>query len=331
MEKIAEICGIEFYYIENNVFKSDTVAVNFCDRLDRARAYKNALLPALLWRGSKKYTTSKALTVRCQELYGSIVLTDVGKRSEIQHMMFMTDFLKEEYAEACGNDDTGVSADEIEEEAFSLLLDIITNPVTENGGFLESYFRQECINLNNDILAEKNDKQHYAMRRCREVMCENEAFGLSELGELTDGENLTSKELYEYYREYFLKKIQCKVFYCGRSKPDKLIELFRRAAETGVFGDGNRENAYTEYVEKKVILPENVKYVTENYEIQDGKLVMGFRTNTDRESDDFFALVLMNTVYGGGTSSKLFRNVREKNSLAYYAGSRVSAVKGIMI
>ena len=87
MEKIAEIRGIEFYYIENNTFKSDTVAVNFCDRLDRSRAYKNAIIPAMLWRGCTDYPTSKELTTKCQELFGSVFLTDVSKRSEIHHML----------------------------------------------------------------------------------------------------------------------------------------------------------------------------------------------------------------------------------------------------
>ena len=182
MEKIAEICGIEFYYIQDSKFKSDAVAVNFCDRLTKERAYKNALLPALLWRGCKKYPSSKALSIRCQELYGSMIMTDVGKRSEIQHMVFTADYLKPEYAKPCNRGNDEAVGSDIEDEIFSLLIDVITDPFTIDGGFDEKYFNQERTNLDNDILAEKNDKQHYAMKRCREIMCENEAFGLSELG-----------------------------------------------------------------------------------------------------------------------------------------------------
>jgi len=329
MEKIAEICGIEFYYIENNTFKSDTVAVNFCDRLDRKRAYKNALMPALLWRGCKDYPTSKALTVRCQELFGTVFVTDVGKRSEIQHMPFVADFLKDEYVEAFDSGEN-IAEDFLSEESFKLMIKVLTDPVTEGNGFSKKYFEQECINLNNDIYAEKNDKRHYAMTRCREIMFEGEAFAVSELGYAEDGESLTPEELYDYYRNYFLRKVPCRVFYCGKKRPDALVKMFREAAETGIFGEGERGGAYIDYVEKHCIPDDEVKVVTEDCEISDGKLVMGFRTNTPQDSDGFFPLVLMNTVYGGGTSSKLFTNVREKNSLAYYAGSRVSAVKGVM-
>ncbi|MBQ8164505.1 MAG: insulinase family protein [Clostridia bacterium] len=329
MEKIAEICGIEFYYIENSNFKSDTVTVNFCDRLDAKRAYKNAVIPALLWRGCRDYPTSKKLTVKCQELFGTAFMTDVGKRSEIQHMLFMVDFLKDEYVKAFDGEEN-FDDEYIAKEAFKLLIKVLTDPVTEGSGFSEKYFKQECTNLNNDIYAEKNDKHHYAMRRCREVMFAGEAFAVSELGYAEDGENLSSEELYDYYRSYFLKKVPCRVFYCGKKRPDALVDMFREAAATGVFGDGERGGAYIDYVEKHYISREEIKSLTEEYEISDGKLVMGFRTNTPQDSDGFFPLVLMNTVYGGGTSSKLFKNVREKNSLAYYAGSRVSAVKGVM-
>lgn len=329
MEKIAEICGIEFYYIENSSFKSDTVAVNFCDRLDRERAYKNALLPALLWRGCKDYPTSKALTIRCQELFGTVFLTDVGKRSEIHHMLFMTDFLKDEYVEVFDGEEE-IPEDYLSEESFKLLIKVLTEPVTDGDGFSGKYFEQECTNLNNDIYAEKNDKRHYAMTRCREIMFEGEAFAVSELGYAGDCEKLTAEELYKYYRNYFLKRVPCRVFYCGKKRPEALLKVFKEAAETGIFGDGERGGAYIDYVEKHYIPENQVKFVTEECEISDGKLVMGFRTNTPQDSDGFFPLVLMNTVYGGGTSSKLFTNVREKNSLAYYAGSRVSAVKGVM-
>lgn len=329
MEKIAEICGIEFYYIENSTFKSDTVAVNFCDRLDRNRAYKNALLPAMLWRGCKDYPTSKELTTKCQDLFGTVFLTDVGKRSEIHHMLFMADFLKDEYVQAF-DDDNDIPEDMLSEESFKLMIKVLTEPVTEDGRFLNKYFEQECINLDNDIAAEKNDKRHYAMLRCREIMFEGEAFAVSEIGYQGDSDGLTAEELYRYYREYFLKKVPCRVFFCGKKRPDLLVKMFKDAAERGIFGDGERGGAYIDYVEKHYIPDNEVKFVVEECEISDGKLVMGFRTNTPQDSDGFFPLVLMNTVYGGGTSSKLFTNVREKNSLAYYAGSRVSAVKGVM-
>jgi predicted Zn-dependent peptidase len=58
---------------------------------------------------------------------------------------------------------------------------------------------------------------------------------------------------------------------------------------------------------------------------------MGFRTNTRYSDEDYYALMVYNGILGGGTHSKLFQNVREKASLAYYAFSRLEKTKGLML
>jgi predicted Zn-dependent peptidase len=70
--------------------------------------------------------------------------------------------------------------------------------------------------------------------------------------------------------------------------------------------------------------------VTERADVLQGKLNMGFRTNTEPDSVDFPALYVMSAIFGGGPQSKLFTNVREKHSLAYYASSRLERYKGLM-
>jgi predicted Zn-dependent peptidase len=74
----------------------------------------------------------------------------------------------------------------------------------------------------------------------------------------------------------------------------------------------------------------NVKNVTETEHISQGKLSMGFRTKVQPGDGKYPSLIIFNAVLGGGPSSKLFNNVREKLSLAYYASSRIDMFKGIM-
>ena len=58
---------------------------------------------------------------------------------------------------------------------------------------------------------------------------------------------------------------------------------------------------------------------------------MGFLTDTTFNDDDYFSLIVANSIYGGGAQSKLFNNVREKLSLAYYAGSVLDSYKGFLM
>ena len=62
-----------------------------------------------------------------------------------------------------------------------------------------------------------------------------------------------------------------------------------------------------------------------------GKLAMGFRTGIDAWDEDYPALMLLNAVYGGTTTSKLFLNVRERLSLCYYASSGLMKYKDVML
>ena len=69
----------------------------------------------------------------------------------------------------------------------------------------------------------------------------------------------------------------------------------------------------------------------ETFPVNQGKLVIGFRAGMQHSRDNIHAVTVMNDIFGMGTYSKLFMNVREKLSLAYYCWSRLVASKGIVL
>ncbi len=73
------------------------------------------------------------------------------------------------------------------------------------------------------------------------------------------------------------------------------------------------------------------KEVKETQDLKQGKLNIGYRTNIVYGDPDYFALQVFNGLFGGFPHSKLFINVREKASLAYYAASRVESHKGLLM
>ncbi|MDD6225765.1 MAG: insulinase family protein, partial [bacterium] len=75
----------------------------------------------------------------------------------------------------------------------------------------------------------------------------------------------------------------------------------------------------------------NIKEVTEEMELAQSKLVMGFETGLNSEYENYPQMMLLSAVLGGTPSSKLFMNVREKQSLCYYCISRYNRIKGYMI
>lgn len=312
---------LEVIYIPTDKFKTGGINIAFCDNLCKERAYMNALIPMVLCRGTKKHPTSKSISEEFQALYGADLATSTEKKGEIQVIQFAADFIEEKYAAGYEN---------LPEKVVEMLLEIITDPVTnEKGdGFKEEYFLQEMKNNNDFIKALKNDKRAYAMHRCTEAMCQGENYAIYEMGAAEDSEGLSPQKLYKYYKEYFLKKTVIKIFVCSRQEPLWLYDLLR-GTDLGI-DDSNEDVVKLDlgYVEKNIT---ELKISGDVFDVTQGKLNIGFRANIPPASEEYYALAICNGILGAGPGSKLFRNVREKNSLAYYAASRMIRSKGILI
>jgi len=315
VKEIASFNGINVYQIKTHKFKTNSINIFFQDNLCRETASKNALLPAVLRRGSVKFPTIKDISLHLENLYGAVFDCGITKKGENQIIQFYLDFISDKYA----NGETDLT-----NKAFDMLFEIITNPVLENGVFKKEYIEQEVRNLKELIESRLNDKVQYAVDQCLEVMCEQEPFGIFEYGNIDDINTLNESDLYEHYN-YFLQTLPVYVFISGDIEDgkinyiiDKLKQIKRGAVKT----------IKALNVEKHV---SEVREVTEHMDVNQAKLSVGFRTNTKPNSESYYKLLLYNSILGGGIHSKLFQNVREKNGMAYYVFSRLEKFKGLMI
>ena len=172
-----------------------------------------------------------------------------------------------------------------------------------------------------------NDKRRYALMRCIEEMCCYEDFAVSRFGSESEAENIHYKKLTRHYRE-LIQTCPVEIFYCGKTDVKAVSAAMREAFSTMPRGEIDydigtdlRMNA----------VEDHVRFVEEEMDVTQGKLVLGFRLGECMEEPDIPALYVFNAVYGSGATSKLFMNVREKLSLCYYASSAVYLHKGIML
>ena len=314
-EKIASFNGINVYRIKTDKFKTNSVNFFFLDTLNRGNVTKNALVPAVLRRGCRQYATFRDIALRLEELYGTSFDCGVAKKGECHVIQFYMEFLADKYT---------LDNKSLFESAFELLYEIIYQPVSENGAFREEYLAQEKDNLKKLIESRVNDKMQYSVDRCFEEMCKGEPYGLYEYGYVSDLEAVGPKDLYAHYRD-MLENYPLQVYLAGdmndetvRGVVEKLSDIKRKQPKT--------LNCCN--IEKEL---NGVKNVTEKMNITQGKLTLGFRTNTSAASTDYYKLMVYNGILGGGIHSKLFQNVREKASLAYYAYSRLDRFKGLMV
>lgn len=308
--------AIRFRYLQTDLFTTDYFSVHFILPLERDTVAGYTLLSKLFKKGCRSYPTQREFAKRLEELYASSLGISVSKQGEGQILSLGMEFLSSRFV---------LGGEDIAQDACKLLSDVICDPYLENGIFASAFVEREKIALKDQLRATINDKRAYVLKRCRETMCEGEAYSLALEGTEESIDAITPDFLWTLYQK-MLREAQIEIFYIGK----EAAEIAEARARMLVSAFGSR--APVQYKTVFVKASETVKRVSEPIDAKQGKLAMGFRTGMDEKTSiqEKDALLLFNIVYGTSPVSKLFMNVREKRSLCYYCSSRNDNQKGIL-
>lgn len=310
--------GVFLSHLRSDKFKTACMSVTLLTQLRRETAAMNAVIPFVLRRGTTRYSDMEQLSRRMDELYGAAVEPVVRRIGEIQCIGFYGSFPEPDYLPG---------GEALLGDTCALMAQLLLDPVTRGGLLLPQYVDSEREKLLDIIRSRMNDKRSYALTRCIEEMCCYEDFAVSRFGSESEAENIHYKKLTRHYRE-LIQTCPVEIFYCGKTD-FKAVSAAMRDAFSAMprgeidydIGTDLRMNA----------VEDHVRFVEEEMDVTQGKLVLGFRLGECMEEPDIPALYVFNAVYGSGATSKLFMNVREKLSLCYYASSAVYLHKGIML
>lgn len=305
--------------LTTNKFKNNEIAVFLEVPLKRETITKNAILPAVLKRGSANYTSQLEIGKALENMYGASFNAGVEKTGESLILKFYIESLCDEYIKEKAN---------LAEESIKLLFDIIFNPYVQNNSFSEEYVSQEKKNLADIINSRSDDKRVYAVNRCIEEMFKGEPYGLYKYGYAEDLKDITARSLYEYYLK-MLK--ECKMYVIINGKEAENITIPQTPYDIEelktIVDTSKKENKNQKQIKQTNHNQSEEKAVTEELDVTQGKLMIGL----DVDSDNKFATSMYNVVLGGSANSKLFQNVREKASLAYSASSSYIRRKNAII
>ena len=311
--------GIKIHKIETNQFKTNLYAVFLATPLSRENVTKDALIAAVLRRGTMSIPSQDKISKELEEMYGASFDCGIEKTGDNHIIKFYLEALNEEFLP---------EKEELTQKCINILLDIVTNPLVENNGFKKEYVDSEKENLKQIINGKIDNKSRYALDRCIEEIFKGEPYGLYKYGYIEDLENITPESLYEYYKK-LIQNCKIDIYYSGLFNDNKTEEIINKKLQ-----ENKIESRKAEYIvnnettEKKNI--EQPKIIEDSMDITQGKLVLGLQIN-DNNKDSRFATSVYNAVLGGGANSKLFQNVREKNSLAYTASSSYIRTKNIIL
>ena len=299
--------GIKLNVIQTNKFKTNLIAIMLTTKLNRENVTKNALIPAVLRRGTKTLKTQEEINKKLEEMYGASLDCGLDKTGDNQVLKFYIETVNDEFLPQDSEDMLKKSLEQIFEFVF--------NPYLENDGFKKEYVEQEKENLKQIIEGKIDNKARYALDRCIEEMYKNQPYGLYKYGYIEDMENINEKNLYEHYKKLISN---CKIDIFVSGIVDEEIEnIIKENENIKKLQDRNPEYNKIEILSKK---SEKENVVQESMEVTQGKLIIGMDLDVDNE-DLRYDIMIYNCIFGGSANSKLFQNVREKASLAYTASS----------
>lgn len=317
--KTTEICNekIRLHSVHTNKFKASRFSINFITNSDRVYSPLSKLMLSVMMRGSEKYPTVVAINKALDEQYGATVSVRSSIMGDKAIHRITCKLLNDKYV---FEDDTY----DILESVMSILSDILMHPLKDaNGLLLSSYVESEKKIAIDHINAKINDPKSYASEQCSKHMFEGTDFGVSIDGDANMIGAFSAEQITENISAFFNEcRIEC--YYIGDKSHENVELLIEK-----YLSFGNNKNDTVNYTERPYINQEiSVKYINEDADISQGRLVLGYRCGTVLSNRDYYDMALFNELFGGSSVSKLFLNVREKKSLCYYCYSSLHSATG---
>lgn len=311
-EKIAE--GVRLHGLSTRKFKTITSKIYVQTPLGDDTGL-TALLPMVVSRGSARLPTMQAIASHLADLYGARFGSDVAKIGERHCLEF--------YYEVADSAYVGKDA-ELLDGGMATFGELICRPRIEGNGFFPQYVEQEQHNLVNRISSLIDNKRGYAVQQFYQVMFADEPFSTYKYGTIEEVKQATPETLLGHYRKIMAQN-PIDIFVVGDVDLMELKEAWHKELA------GLRNGYHPLPLVRDYPTLDEVKQVQEQGDLQQGILLMGYRTPTLYSSPDYYKLLVYSGVLGAFPHSKLFVNVREKASLAYYVWAQLEATKGFLM
>lgn len=302
--------GVKAHIINTDLYKTDLTCIILTTKLKRDTVTKNALIPFLLRRGTAKLPNQYLINKEMENMYGASFNCGIDKFGDNIVLKFYIESISNEYA---------LNNENILEMNIENLLDIVFNPIKKNNLLNKDFLDVEKDNLKKVIESKIDDKDSYAFDNCISTMYGESGFGLYKFGYVEDIDSITIQDISEYYN-WLIDNCKIDIFISGKINSKEMENLLNN--NENIKSLKPRIENYilnNEFTESKQIV-ENIKEVTENMNVTQGKLVLGLDITS--KIDNLLGVSLVyNAILGDGANSMMFQNVREKAGLAYSAKS----------
>ena len=289
--------------LPNEKFKRNRLSINLIVPNERNKATMYALLPGLLERAYEDYPDMKALSRRLNRMYAAQLSIGTSIIGANRCMRFSVQGIKDEYC---------INGENLLSDLCDLLLGVIFRPCLKDGAFIEEWLEVEKFKLREEIEGEINDKRGFCIMNTRRKFFGDSMNGVERRGYLEEVDDINVKDLYECYK-WMLDNAVVEIFVTANNPEvvrDKLADAFsgERAATAKILP----------ITAMPCTEPQSYSYAVDTIQ---GKVCLMYTTTRLLTEDERYHMLVASALYGGTACSRLFKNVREKQSLCYYCAA----------
>ncbi|QIW20591.1 EF-P 5-aminopentanol modification-associated protein YfmF [Bacillus thuringiensis] len=307
--------GLQLHLCNTNKFKTISIMLMMKAPIKENLITARALIPHILNGGSTNYPNRKLIKQKLDGMYGATLSSDVLKKGENHIITFRMEIPADQFLN---------ESNSLLKSSLDLLHEVVYSPMLENGVFNSSIVEQEKHSLKQRLTSMYNEKLLYANVRLIEEMFKGEPYQFSAFGREEDIDSLNASTIYQVYEE-LLQNDRFDLFIVGAFNEDEVKLMVQ-----DVFSEQhNNKPIKTISSDGKGV--NGVKVIQDKMDVKQGKLFLGYRIFSTIQDEDYEATRVANAIFGRFPSSKLFINMREKESLAYFAHSQIESNKGLLI
>ena len=306
--------GIRLHIRSTDQFKTINFAFKFKHELTNQSASERSVLSNVLLHSNEQFPSNPAFRSYLDELYGTIMYLDSSKKGSNHFITLLAESVNDQY----------LSSDNVLDKVVDLLKTVLFSPNLEQGSFKDSIVKREKDSVIQRIESLYDDKTRYAQQRLVELMRPNHPASIPANGTIEDVSSITSESLYSAYKK-MMQEDELDIYVVGDIDIEAITSKIKSAFP---FAARNVKEKSTHADVEHPSIEQNE--VNEYQDMKQGKLHIGYVTPVTFTHPDFPKMQITNGIFGGYPHAKLFLNVREKESMAYYVSSSFSSSYGLL-
>lgn len=296
------INGINVTFIKTNKFKSVYGSLIFKSIVTKEKMTYGALLRNVLMESTKKYNTNEKLNINTLENYDAYYSAENARIGNYYFNRFNFSTLEDKYTK-----------EDNLKNVLDTFCEIVFNPNVNGDGFDEESFKINYERLKLSIEKRKENQRSYAEERMLKCLDQNMPYTFDKDMDVLN--SITKESLYDYYKD-MINNSNVSLIIVGNIEDENAFnDIVNKIKNNKEFDKDlyiSNDDLNASYKDIK-----EIGYGTQNvlYLVCYLKNMNAYELN--------YVMPLYRIILGGSGNSRLFDNVREKNSLAYYCFARL--------